>query len=64
MTEQEKAAAIKELEVGISSAVSCLAHVRKVARDMGTLDLFPMFDDITVKNMLDRYDEIRNLRGY
>ncbi len=64
MTEQEKAHEIKKLEIQISGAVGFLVTLRRYARENGAMDLYPMFDDFTMKNMLDRYEALSALRGY
>ena len=64
MTEQEKAHEIKKLEIQISGAVGYLVMLRQVAREKGAMDVYPMFEDSTIKDMLDRYEALAALRGY
>lgn len=64
VTEQEKAHEIKKLEIQINSAVGFLVVLRRSARENGSMDLYPMFEDPTMKNMLDRYETLSALRGY
>lgn len=64
MTEQEKAHEIKKLEIQISGAVGFLVALRRSARENGAMDLYPMFDDSTMKTMLDRYEALAALRGW
>ena len=64
MTEQEKALEIKKLEIQINGAVGFLVVMRRYVRENGAADLYPMFEDSTIKNMLDRYETLTALRGY
>lgn len=64
MTEQEKQAEIENLQIQVNGAVGYLVTLRKVARDYGSEDLYPMFADMTVKSLLDCYEALAALRGY
>ena len=64
VTEQEKQHEIKKLEIQINGAVGYLVMLRRIARDNGATDIYPMFEDATIKNMLDRYETLSTLRGY
>lgn len=64
VTEQEKQKAIEDLQCKVNGAVSSLVSLHKVAKDLGTLDLFPAFDDVVVKMAMDSYRELQKLRGY
>lgn len=64
VTEQEKAHEIKKLEIQISGAVGYLVTLRRVARENESMDIYPMFEDSTIKAMLDRYEALAALRGY
>lgn len=64
MTEQEKAHEIAKLEIQISGAVGFLVVLRRSARENGAMDLYPMFEDSTMKTMLDRYESLTALRGW
>lgn len=64
VTEQEKAHEIKKLEIQISGAVGYLVALRRAARENGAMDVYPMFEDTTIKNMLDRYESLSALRGW
>lgn len=64
VTEQEKQHEIKKLEIQISGAVGYLVTLRRVATENGSLDIYPMFEDSTIKAMLDRYEALAALRGY
>ena len=64
MTEQEKAHEIAKLESQISGAVGFLVTLRRYVRENGVTDVYPMFEDSTIKNMLDRYEALSALRGY
>jgi hypothetical protein len=64
VTEQEKAYEMKKLETQISGAVGFLVMLRRTARENGAMDVYPMFEDSTISNMLDRYEALSALRGY
>ena len=64
MTEQEKQEAIEDLQIHVNGVVSYLVLLRDVARNAGSEDLYPIFKDGMVQNLLARYEELQTLRGY
>lgn len=64
VTEQEKQEAILELQCKVNGAISALVTLREVAKELGTVDVFPVFEDVSVKMAMDAYAELRTLRGY
>jgi hypothetical protein len=64
MTEREREAMIESFQIEVNAAVSVLANLRKSATEKGTLGLYPIFEDITIKFALDSYEKMRALKGY
>ncbi len=64
MTEREREAMIESFQIEVNAAVSVLANLRKTATEKGTLGLYPIFEDITIKFALDSYEKMRALKGY
>ena len=64
MTEREREAMIESFQIEVNAAVSVLANLRKSATEKGTLGLYPIFEDITIKFALDSYEKMRVLKGY
>jgi len=64
MTEREREAMIESFQIEVNAAVSVLANLRKSATEKGTLGLYPIFEDITLKFALDSYEKMRALKGY
>ena len=64
VTEQEKQQAIEDLQCKVNGAVSSLVSLHKVAKEHGTLGMFPAFDDVVVQMAMDSYRELQTLRGY
>ncbi len=63
MTEQEKAATIKVLQSQVNGAVSYLVLLHDIVEKNGSLDLWPVFQDPTVRNMLGYYRQIQSIRA-
>ena len=64
VTEQEKMEAIADLQATVNGAVASLVNLREVAEELGTLHVFPVFEDVSVKMAMDAYKELKALRGY
>lgn len=64
MTQREQEATIESLQIEVNAAVSVLAMLRRAAAEKGTLNLYPIFEDITLKFALDSYERMRALKGY
>ncbi len=64
MTEREREAMIESLQIEVNAAVSVLCMLRRSATEKGTLGLYPIFEDITLKFALDSYEKIRSIQGY
>lgn len=64
-TEENKNEAIDSLKLKILASAAYLAGLRKTSQTREEWkNLYPMFDDVTIKDMLDNYDKIENLRGW
>lgn len=64
VTEQEKQQAIENLQIQVNGAVSYLLLLRQTATQQNALHLYPVFENITVQSMLERYEKLQQVRGY
>lgn len=64
MTEQEKQGMIEKLQIQVNGAVGYLIVLEQVAKENNSLELYPVFQDVTVRSMLEDYKRLQALRGY
>ena len=64
MTEQEKQGMIEELQNQVNGAVGYLIVLEQVAKENNSLELYPIFKDVTIRSMLEDYKRLQALRGY
>ena len=64
MTAREMKSEIDTLQGNVNAAVHYLILLQNVATERGTLHLYPVFEDSTIKNLLKDYRQLVELRGY
>ena len=64
MTAREIQNEIDTLQGQVNAAVNCLILLQEVATERGILHRYPMFEDCTIKSLLNDYQKLKKLRGY
>jgi len=64
MTKSEINNEIENLQGNVNASIHYLILLQNVATERGTLHLYPVFEDSTIKTLLKDYRQLMELRGY